>query len=96
MSVFVELLRKANLKLVASATPRGVVISQLRLPGSLLWHGLVINVEKTKQNTKSKCQKSFETLNCFSLRHIDPLPDASWHSCLKTETAANLLNCYLP
>lgn len=41
MSVFVELLRKANLKLVASAAPRGVVISQLRLPGSLLrtWFG---------------------------------------------------------
>lgn len=57
MSVFVELLRKAYLKLVASATPRGVVISQLRLPGSLLRHGLVINVEKKKtppsQNVKS-------------------------------------------
>lgn len=50
MSVFVELLRKAYLKLVASATPRGVAISQLRLPGSLLWHGLVINVGKKKKH----------------------------------------------
>lgn len=59
MSVFVELLRKANLKLVASATPRGVVISQLRLPGSLLWHGLVINVEKKNKKHQVEMSKVF-------------------------------------